>query len=282
MSTRSLVKKLTRHLRNIAGIHVSFVKNTTLRTGKPTLVLFPFRPSTLGCGLSGIVTYHRGKIPSPRIDCQKIEQLLQSVEKFSFAICKAQNLPLAQNYLGCDSLAEFRSITRDLNSDDAFVEIFFDKDLFNTLSSIADRVGTLIKSERGALETQAGTLPPADVDILSERIEVLLDIHWSFTHENFSNISLVRELINPPIQGTPTDQSVRIFKKVNTVLNAIDRLEVRGRDSAGISLLFTFPKNEFESFRKKTGRRRSDQPAETADEQRRPVEQHHHHQRIAG
>ncbi|MBW1814951.1 MAG: SIS domain-containing protein, partial [Deltaproteobacteria bacterium] len=44
--------------------------------------------------------------------------------------------------------------------------------------------------------------------------------------------------------------SVNIFKNINAVLNSIDRLEVRGRDSAGISLMFILEKAQFEKFEK--------------------------------
>ena len=41
---------------------------------------------------------------------------------------------------------------------------------------------------------------------------------------------------------------VSVFKKINAVLNSIDRLEVRGRDSAGISQVFTLDGPEYERF----------------------------------
>jgi glutamine---fructose-6-phosphate transaminase (isomerizing) len=35
---------------------------------------------------------------------------------------------------------------------------------------------------------------------------------------------------------------------INSVLNSLDRLEVRGRDSAGISLMFVLDGSEYEKF----------------------------------
>ncbi|MBW1748837.1 MAG: SIS domain-containing protein, partial [Deltaproteobacteria bacterium] len=42
---------------------------------------------------------------------------------------------------------------------------------------------------------------------------------------------------------------VNIFKQINAVLNSIDRLEVRGRDSAGVSMMFVLEGSEVERFK---------------------------------
>ncbi len=52
-----------------------------------------------------------------------------------------------------------------------------------------------------------------------------------------------------PAHISPTPTTVAFFKKINAVLNSIDRLEVRGRDSAGISMLLVFNAAEFEKFK---------------------------------
>jgi len=51
------------------------------------------------------------------------------------------------------------------------------------------------------------------------------------------------------LKNSGTVKGLSVFKRINAVLNSIDRLEVRGRDSAGISVMFTFTKEEFEHFR---------------------------------
>ena len=50
------------------------------------------------------------------------------------------------------------------------------------------------------------------------------------------------------ITAPPQPATIGVFKKINTILNSIDRLEVRGRDSAGISLIFVLKAGEFENF----------------------------------
>jgi glucosamine--fructose-6-phosphate aminotransferase (isomerizing) len=251
MTLRALIKKISNGLIDIAHARICLGNRNAYSSQTPCIIFFPYQPNTLNCGLSGIVSYQKKNPEKEKVDIHAITQMIDSIEKYPFSACIEQSMSIGAHYLGGqDLMNNFRTSTRDLNRDDLFVDIFFDKNLHKSLSSIAKRVETLIKSERRSLETHAGILPPEDTDILSERIETLLDIHWSMQNENFSNIVLVRELINPA-HGTATDHSVLVFKKINSVLNAIDRLEVRGRDSAGISLLFTFARSDFNAFRKK-------------------------------
>lgn len=216
--------------------------------GKPCLVFFPYSATTLNCGLSGIVSYYKGESKPVHVDLETLLAQLGHIEAYPFAMCSDRKLALDEHYLGgAEMIESFREKTRALNHDDQFTAIYFNPDIFTALASLADRVKSLIATERSAVETQSGILPPHDVDVLTGRVETLLDIHWSLEKEIFSNIRKIRELANPP-HGEPTESMVLVFKKINSVLNAIDRLEVRGRDSAGISLLFTLSQQQYDLF----------------------------------
>ena len=82
-----------------------------------------------------------------------------------------------------------------------------------------------------------GHLESKDVDILIQRIDNLKDIAWCLTSEIIGNIKKIKNLLGSENQD-PNITVVSIFKQINAVLNSIDRLEVRGRDSAGISMMF--------------------------------------------
>ncbi len=78
-----------------------------------------------------------------------------------------------------------------------------------------------------------------------EQSELLKDIKWTLSSELIENIKKIEKFESNDSLSLP---QLEIFKNINAVLNSIDRLEVRGRDSAGISLLFVFEKEEFEKF----------------------------------
>lgn len=250
MSPTHLIKNFVRSAKEMASTSICIGK-VKHRNNGASLVLFPYMPSTLNCGLSGIVSYHKGDSKSETVDMEMLRRQLETIEKLCFSICSNRNLSLHDHYLGGpDLISEFREKTRDLNRDDLFIDIFFNVDTYSALSTMAERLQTLISVERESLEIQSGILPPKDVDVLTSRIETLLDIHWCLEKEIFSNIKKVKDLAKP-IHDAPSKPMVMVFKKINSVLNAIDRLEVRGRDSAGLSLLFTLSKDQYDTFRKK-------------------------------
>ena len=85
------------------------------------------------------------------------------------------------------------------------------------------------------LELDSGRIN-LDADRL-ERINAALvrakDVQWTIAEDRVRTAEAVAELLN----GTGTGGAVEAFASVQTALNALDRLEVRGRDSAGLHLL---------------------------------------------
>jgi len=77
--------------------------------------------------------------------------------------------------------------------------------------------------------------------VFNKELITLKDIIWIIQKECLSNIEKVRELIGENEEITSQPQFVQEFRKVNFILNNLDRLEVRGRDSAGLSIMVTFP-----------------------------------------
>jgi glucosamine--fructose-6-phosphate aminotransferase (isomerizing) len=91
-------------------------------------------------------------------------------------------------------------------------------------------------------------LSPENIEIISSGLEKLEDIGWCLKNEIIENIKAIGDLAMN-LENSNNIRGAKVFKRLNAVLNSLDRLEVRGRDSAGISLLFTFTKQEFENFR---------------------------------
>jgi glucosamine--fructose-6-phosphate aminotransferase (isomerizing) len=92
-------------------------------------------------------------------------------------------------------------------------------------------------------------LSPQTVERISLYLETLKDIHWCLKQEVLGNITTLSDLMpSNPFKNSP-DEGLAVFQRINAVLNSIDRLEVRGRDSAGISVLFTMASSEYLRFR---------------------------------
>ena len=131
----------------------------------------------------------------------------------------------------------------------AFFTLYTDSDDRKHLESLGNRLDDIIEAETKVLDDRMGRIPQQIVEIMTTRIEKLKDIAWCIQNEILNNINQIKDLcrgLRQPLKPA----AIGVFKKINAVLNSIDRLEVRGRDSAGISLMFILKATEFENFEK--------------------------------
>lgn len=249
-------------LRSFLPLVVDGLKNSTswifaIRFGifpanapEGSIIFFPIVPHTLCCGLSGIIAIKKKKAKTKAIDFALMADTVKIIDSSRMVDAKDQALSLRESYLGGSDLLEtlFFQI-RAIKEEDNFLTVLKDKSLRKNLSGLARQISSSIENERVIFAEQMGTMETEAVDIISERIEILKDIAWCLTVEIDQNIDKVHQLLT----RTPMDkldQPIKIFREINAVLNSIDRLEVRGRDSAGISLLFILEGDKYSAFTK--------------------------------
>ena len=217
-----------------------------------SIVFFPCSENILCCGIAGLVSF-KGKKKTDHIDLASLNEIALKIAEKGYMNCTLNNKSLIIDYLGSQELIDsFLHSVQSLKGDDYFAECFAGKDIQNELSKLSDNLNDIIDSESRLLSDNMGLLDADIVDTMSRRIEDLKDVSWCITSEILDNIAKVRELFNRNFQHI-TFSTLKIVKNINAVLNAIDRLEVRGRDSAGISLVFILEKAEFERFKEKLG-----------------------------
>jgi len=152
------------------------------------------------------------------------------------------------HYLGGDpAVQSLSNQAHSLKNIHAFYSIYADPGLQQRLSRISERLLALIQSESASLGLDMGRLSADDMDIMIRRVEVVKDVLWCLKSEILENVARIQELIHPE-NSLPSFGVINVFKKINAVLNSIDRLEVRGRDSAGISQVFILDGPEYERF----------------------------------
>ncbi|MBW2654525.1 MAG: SIS domain-containing protein, partial [Deltaproteobacteria bacterium] len=139
---------------------------------------------------------------------------------------------------------------QEIKQESAFSDLFFNTEKRGLLLSISKTIEQLIKDQTGAVKKEDATLSSSEVKIISNRLEKLQDICWCLKKEILDNITAINNL-TIGLENSGNVRGLKIFKRINAVLNSIDRLEVRGRDSAGISVILTFTKSEFENFRER-------------------------------
>ena len=198
------------------------------------------------CGIAGIVSIKHKPTDGPGVDLASFRDAIDQIEKLGLAACKAEALAPESHYLGgSDAIASLWSTVTSWKKDAPFFRIFSDKKLQEDLFKAAARLSDVIDREDRALAKQMGHLATAEMDILTDHLERVKDIAWCLRAELEENIKKTKDLFH---RATAPEEIVVIFKRINAVLNSIDRLEVRGRDSAGISLLFTLEVPDYEAL----------------------------------
>jgi glucosamine--fructose-6-phosphate aminotransferase (isomerizing) len=221
------------------------------RVPRGSIVFFPLQLCTFYCGIAGIVTFINREPQNDQVDVAAIEKIIQDIESFGFDSCQVDDPAVVdEQYLGgkksIDSL--WRSV-QVMKNGDPFYFIFSNPKIQDHLERLSKRLVRIINSEATRLADDMGHLDTAKVDVMSSRIESLKDITWCLDSEIAANIKKTKKLIDTAIVS-PNPQTVKLFKKINAVLNSIDRLEVRGRDSAGISLMVVLDGQAYERFEK--------------------------------
>ncbi|MBW2054141.1 MAG: hypothetical protein JRI29_00325, partial [Deltaproteobacteria bacterium] len=213
-----------------------------------SMVFFPCRDNLLCCGLTGIVSFKQKNKTDPCIDIGSLKDMLIKIQELCFANCRKNDLNLEDHYLGGQQqIYAFLQNVRNLKCNDLFYTLFIHRKNQDELAQFADLLFQFIDKEEKMLDNSMGNLESDDVDILSRRIDCIKDAVWCLTSEIIINIKKVKDLLRNDHES-PASYEVNIFKQINAVLNSIDRLEVRGRDSAGISMMFVLDGSEFDKF----------------------------------
>ena len=243
--TVRLIRNIRRRISHLPAIHWGRVPASVVG---PAVILFPCSANRLCCGLAGIIAV-KGKtgrkIP---IDLTALVALVDSVEAGLQEMPSLQTDSVTGEYpTGQATLDSLLANIRALKQEGPFLTLFKDPTAQKTVADLSVRLSTLLQREQARLAKQVGSLETHVVDIISTRIEALKDMCWCLDVELAGNIGRIRSLM-PGSDDPGPDNRITVLRQINAVLNSIDRLEVRGRDSAGISILFVIPAEAYEAI----------------------------------
>jgi glucosamine--fructose-6-phosphate aminotransferase (isomerizing) len=215
----------------------------------PAVIFFPCTPNLLCCGLAGLIAVKGKPGRETAVDLAVLRDLADTAEAAGLKTGATRTDAIADGYLGGQqTLDALLNNIRVLKQEAPFLRLFKDPAIQHTLSDLSRRLAAILKREQALLAEQAGSLEPQAVDVIAARIEALKDMIWCLDVELAGNIGRIGELM-PGANGSGPDSRITLFRQINAVLNSIDRLEVRGRDSAGISILFIMAADDYEVLR---------------------------------
>ena len=213
-----------------------YVGRDPQRVLAPALVLFPLRPAVLCCGLAGILVLRRKSEPAAA-EGGLVALFNRAAEKNLAALLGGEIG--SASYLGGNESQEAmeRELLR-LKGEEAFRRIFFDPEEARRLTLLSGKMDAFLLAEEALLEEKAGRFSTADLEIVNRGLVLLRDLAWGLERDILDNVRKILHLAGADGIGSVAPEALPKYRKMNTLLNSLDRLEVRGRDSAGISFSF--------------------------------------------
>ncbi len=210
-------------------------------TPKYSIVFFPIISDVVCCGFAGILAIKGAGKPEEVNLIKKLTQLFQNVKKTNMKALSAGSITSDQ-YLGGDRyLKEMEETLFQLKADTAFQEIYFKPIIAFQLSDLTTEMKVFFLEEEKRLEENAGNFPTVETETINSRHVLMKDIIWGLEKDVLDNIEKIRRLSGVASVKEISPASFKKYKKINFLLNCLDRLEVRGRDSAGMQMSFRLP-----------------------------------------
>ncbi|MDI6741463.1 MAG: SIS domain-containing protein [Smithella sp.] len=217
---------------------ILFIRTCRLYVGRcpndvaaPALIFFPILSCQMNCGFAGIMTCRLQNHPRETTSDLIMARLW---EKAKSAKVKSADLYLG----GTDTISAMQTAVLNLKREDAQAFLFFHTARAADLSGLMAEMKLFVTEEEKWLEDQAALINSSDLESVNGRLLLLKDIGWALEKDILANIQKVLALSGSETQSSVTPAAFRKYRKLNLALNALDRLEVRGRDSAGIQLSF--------------------------------------------
>lgn len=209
----------------------------------PALILFPLQPGLLACGLAGIVTIRRAGPSGETSGVEKIAAAFGRVRAKGMKALRMGALP-PQDYLEPESLREMEAGTSRLKEDAPYQDFFFRESQVSDMKLLCEDLAGFLGEEERELEEAATSFSTVELEILGSRQILLKDILWALEQDVLANVDRITDLAGAASPRDVDPVAFGKYRRMNFLLNCIDRLEVRGRDSAGLALAMTFPDGE--------------------------------------
>ncbi|MEW6378913.1 MAG: SIS domain-containing protein [bacterium] len=205
----------------------------------PAIVLFPCNPNLLGCGLVGILEFRKKSEP-PQAE-RLVDQIRVLVENLEGQSLQSDGFSPPWVHLHSNLVKELDHLLQQAKQSSIFFSLFTHTPIRENFLQQSQNLKAIVEREERVMEKEGVRIPSSLLELINNNLVTLKDIIWSIESEIAANIERVKDLLGQKEDVQPSPQLVQELRKVNFILNNLDRLEIRGRDSAGISVMITFP-----------------------------------------
>ena len=209
------------------------------RVAAPALILFPCRNNVLCCGLAGILTVKQVVRPACDDPGKQMDALFGIIRLADISKILDGAVSSGRYLDGPDTLAALEQWISVLKRHEPFERLFYDPREAAHLTSLSKKMNAFLVEEQFALESRAAHFSTRDLEIINSLLTRMKDVCWALERDILDNIGGILRLAGSERPEGLALESFRKYRKINFLLNSLDRLEVRGRDSAGIQISFT-------------------------------------------
>ena len=204
-----------------------------------SIIFFPAHTTVLCCGIAGILAVKRGPEPLAVDAGANLAQCFTEIRKAPLSRVIAGKIKPEGYLTGEEPLREMERDLVLLRQEPHFRALFFNPGKAAALQSLIPEMKLFLAGEERLLEAEAGRFATVQMEIINSRLILLKDILWGLEMDILANIGKTLHLACAERVEALNPESFARFSRINFLLNCIDRLEVRGRDSAGIQVSFT-------------------------------------------
>ncbi|MGV8058627.1 MAG: SIS domain-containing protein [Smithellaceae bacterium] len=210
----------------------------------PAIIFFPVTLCQLNCGFAGLMTFvSPGKISVPAYDAT-LTGLFEKIKDSNLKKVLTGKLA-AENYLhSWESLKALETSVQEMKQESVQEFFFFQQSRTEKLVGLNEEIKKFLSIQEYILENSADKFNSLQLEIINSRIILLKDIQWILEKDILMNFGRILDLSGMGKKANITPAAFKKYRKINLLLNALDRLEVRGRDSAGLQITFTLENKE--------------------------------------
>ncbi len=179
------------------------------------------------CGIIAVIRKSSDRKPPDRAD------LLAGMQDSHAAAADALNVPRSVSEYLERANEQLLAVDRSLRGLSGLSSLLRYPDLLEDLDSGARDLEVVIERIEQGIDAKVFELADLGVEELNARLLRFRDTVWAVRMDRIGHARSVAQLAG----AVPSRASVEAFSSVELALSALNRLEVRGRDSAGIHLL---------------------------------------------
>ena len=218
-----------------------------------SIIIFPVQKDVLCCGLAGILVLKRSSGSVQGDVFSRLSGFFARIRPNALdSVLEGATSP--EEYLCPHALDSFDRELYLLKQDPLAQQQMIYETPIDQIEELARQMGAFIDEEEDILEKHAARFSTKEMETMSQALIYFKDILWGLGEDLLGNQWKILELSGRETILSP--QAFEKYQRINFTLNALDRLEVRGRDSCGMQVALAF--NETTVFKEVLDRIKKD------------------------